>query len=134
MADYPPRPPPPPGAGQWLPAGYYQKAPPQLGTGLQVTSIIAGIFGVICGLIPLFFLGAWAFGLVALVVGIMAYRRARSVGQKQGRAGIILGVIALALGVVGIVIVSDAFDDLDDDLTCLDEADTPEEIEACNEE
>jgi glutathione S-transferase len=41
--------------------------------------------------------------------------------------------IAIVLGVIGVVIVSDAFEDLDDDLTCLDEADTSAEIDACNE-
>ena len=41
--------------------------------------------------------------------------------------------IAIVLGVMGVVIVSDAFEDLDDDLTCLDEADTSAEIDACNE-
>ena len=74
-----------------------------------------------------------AFGLVALMVGIMAYRRAKAVGRKQGRAGIIVGASAIVLGVIGVVIVPDAFEDLDDDLTCLDEADTPAEIDACNE-
>jgi hypothetical protein len=49
-----------------------------------------------------------------------------------GRAGIIVSAIAMVLGVIGVVIVSDAFDDLDDDLTCLDEADTRAEIDACN--
>jgi hypothetical protein len=111
----------------------YQPAPQQLGSGLQVTAIVAGIFGIIFGLIPLTFFLAWAFGLVALVVGIMAYRRAKRVGVKQGRAGIVMGAIALVLGIIGVVIVSDAFDDLDDDLTCLDEADTQAEIDACNE-
>jgi len=122
-------PPPPPVAGyqqQFYPT-------PQVGAGLQVTAIVAGIFGVIFGLIPITFFLAWAFGLVALVVGIMAYRRAKAVGLKQGRAGIVMGAIALALGVVGVVIVSDAFEDLDEDLSCIDEADTPAEIDACNE-
>jgi hypothetical protein len=58
---------------------------------------------------------------------------AKRVGRKQERAGIILGAIAIVLGVIGVVIVSDAFEDLDNDLTCLDEADTPAEIDACNE-
>ena len=62
----------------------------------------------------------------------MAYRRAKTVGAKQGRAGIVMGVMALALGIVGVVIVSDAFEDVDDDLSCLEEADTLEEIEACD--
>jgi hypothetical protein len=44
-----------------------------------------------------------------------------------------VSAIAVVLGVMGVVIVSDAFDELDDDLTCLDAADTPAEIDACNE-
>jgi hypothetical protein len=126
-SQYPP-PPPPPGGGYAAP---YPVSP--VGSGLQVTAIVAGIFGVIFGLIPLTFILAWGFGLVALVVGIMAYRRAKKVGVKQGRAGIVMGVIAIALGIVGVVIVSDAFEEVDDDLTCLEEADTPEEIEACGD-
>jgi uncharacterized membrane protein len=104
-----------------------------VGSGLQVTAIVAGIFGVIFGLIPLTFILAWGFGLVALVVGIMAYRRAKKVGVKQGRAGIVMGVIAIALGIVGVVVVNDVFEDVDEDLTCLEEADTAAEIEACND-
>jgi len=126
-------PPPAPGRG-WPEYPQQHYAPqPQVGAGLQVTAIVAGIFGVIFGLIPLTFFLAWAFGIVALVVGIMAYRRAKAVGHKQGRAGIVIGAIAIVLGIIGVVIVSDAFDDLDEDLTCIDEADTPAEIEACNE-
>jgi hypothetical protein len=55
------------------------------------------------------------------------------VGVKQGRAGIVMGVIAIALGIVGVVVINDVFEDVDDDLTCLEEADTPAEIEACGE-
>jgi hypothetical protein len=128
-SQYPP-PPPPPGQ-QWQPAaGAY---PQPIGSGVHVTAIICGIFGVIFGLIPLTFILAWGFGLVALVVGIMAYRRAKKVGVKQGRAGIVMGVIAIALGIVGVVVINDVFEDVDDDLTCLEEADTPAEIEACGE-
>jgi uncharacterized membrane protein len=126
--------PPPPPSGGWQ--GYPQQphAPqPQLGTGLQVTAIVAGIFGVIFGLIPLTFFLAWTFGLVALIVGIMAYRRAKEVGRKQGRAGIVMGTVALVLGIIGVVIVADAGEELDDDLDCLAEADTSAEIEACND-
>jgi hypothetical protein len=127
--------PPPAPSGDWQGHPQQQYAPqPQLGSGLQVTAIVAGIFGVIFGLIPLTFFLAWAFGLVALVVGIMAYRRAKRVGVKQGRAGIVMGAIALVLGIIGVVVVSDAFDDLDEDLTCLEEADTQAEIDACNDE
>jgi hypothetical protein len=139
------RPPPPAPGEPWSQGGYqpqyqpgpqqfqYQPAPQQLGSGLQVTAIVAGIFGVVFGFIPITFFLAWAFGAVALVVGVMAYRRAKAVGRKQGRAGIVMGAIAIVFGIIGVVIVSDAFDDLDEDLTCLDEADTQAEIDACNE-
>jgi hypothetical protein len=38
---------------------------------------------------------------------------------KQGRAGIVLGAVAIALGILGIVIVNDAFEDLDEGISCL---------------
>ena len=100
---------------------------------MHVAALVCGIIGVVVGLIPLFFFISLPLGIIAVVLGVMAYRRAKRVGVKQGRAGVILGSIAIVLGIVGILIVSDAFEDLDDDLSCLDEADTPAEIDACNE-
>lgn len=34
---------------------------------------------------------------------------------------------------IGFAIVADAFDTLDDDLSCIEEADTPQELDECNE-
>lgn len=70
--------------------------------------------------------------VVALVLGLMSRTKGKRVGVKQGRAGAVLGAIALALGVAGLVIVTNAFDEFGDDVDCLDEADTPAEIDACN--
>lgn len=52
--------------------------------------------------------------------GILGWRRANrdpAAGRKgMAVAGTILGVVAIALGIAGIAIVSDAVDDLDRDL------------------
>ena len=99
--------------------------------GLHVAAIVLGIFGAVFGLIPLLGIVAFPAGVSALVLGFMAWRAGRAVGVKQGRAGMILGVIAIVMGIIGVAIVGNAVDDLDENLTCLDRADTAAEIEAC---
>jgi hypothetical protein len=99
--------------------------------GLHVTAIVLGIFGAVFGLIPLLGIVAFPAGVSAVVLGYMAWRAGRPFGVKQGRAGMILGLIALGLGAIGVAIVSNAVDDLDDNMSCLDRAETVAEIEAC---
>ncbi|HEV7757740.1 MAG TPA: hypothetical protein VGO78_02085, partial [Acidimicrobiales bacterium] len=70
-------------------------------------------------------------GILALLFGIMAYRRGRP-WVRQGRSGIVLGSVAAGLGILGIVIVAGAFNQLDDDLDCIDNATTAAEVDACN--
>lgn len=115
--------PPPPPRPAWT-------APPPA-HGLHITALVSGIIGVIFGLIPITSLIAIAGGLVALLLGFMAWRKGRDFGVKQGRAGMVLGGIALAFGIIGMVIVQSTVDDLDDLGTCLDNADTAAEIDAC---
>ncbi len=97
--------------------------------------MVCGIVGAIFGLIPITGVIALALGLVALVLGIMGRRRVKrdpAVGRKgSATAGIVLGVIAITLGIIGIAIVDDAVNDLDSAADCLDQADTPAEINAC---
>ena len=138
----PPGPPPqwPPGQQAWQagagPPGQQWPgyAPPQAApsNGLHIAALVCGIIGIVLGVIPLFFFLSIPLGIIAVVLGFIAHGRAKRVGIKQGRAGIVLGFIAIALGIVGLVIVSSAFDDLDEDLDCIDNADTPAELEACN--
>jgi hypothetical protein len=101
-------PPPPPPVQQWRPV--------TPGRGLHIAALVVGIVGAVAGLIPLLFLVAWGGGVVAVVLGAIAYRQGRTVGVRQGRAGIILGAVALALGTLGLAIVNSAFDDLDREL------------------
>jgi hypothetical protein len=88
--------------------------------GLAVAALVLGIIGVLSGLIPLFFLGAWACGALALIFGLTGRRRPAKKGMAT--AGSILGVAALVLGTIGVVIVVNAVDDVDDALTDFDES------------
>ena len=118
----------PPGYQQLPPMPVKQTAP---GHGMHIAALVLGICGLVAGLIPILFVVSLPCGVLAFLFGIMAYRRGRP-WVKQGRSGIILGSLATVLGVIGIVIVAGAFDKLDEDLDCLDQADTAAEIDACN--
>jgi hypothetical protein len=124
---YPPPPPPP---AQGVRTTYV----PTPRHGLHVAAILFGIFGAVFGLVPLLGIVAFPAGIAAIVLGFMAWRAGRPVGVKQGRAGMALGVVALVMGGIGVAIVGSAVDELDEDLTCLDRAETIAEIEACEDE
>lgn len=90
------------------------------GNGLAVAGLVLGIVGVAIGLVPLFFVGAFICGALALIFGVVAWRAVRRLPER-GRKGMavwatILGVAAIALGGVGAAIVTDAFNDLERDL------------------
>jgi hypothetical protein len=86
--------------------------------GLAVAAMVTGIVASVLGLIPLFALFALAGGIVALTLGLVAARKQKAAGFKRpmARAGWILGIVAIVLGVVGMAIVDQAFDDLERDL------------------
>lgn len=97
--------------------------------GMAVAALTLGIIGVVTGLIPLLFWIAVPCGVLALIFGLVARRQ--EIRRKMATWGAVLGVAAIGLGILGVAIINDAFDDLDDDLECIAEADTSEEIEAC---
>jgi hypothetical protein len=91
---YPPAPPPP-----GVPPQYGMSAPgPLPGSGKATTSLVTGIIGILCcGLL----------GIVAVVTGKQATAEAAAAGFPQpgnAKAGIILGWIAIALMVLGLVV------------------------------
>lgn len=92
----------------------------QAGNGFAITALVLGIVGTVVGLIPIFFLGAWLFGLLAVVFGFAGRSRARREPEagraKMAIAGIILGAIAIVLGIVGVNVVDNAVDEFDRDL------------------
>jgi hypothetical protein len=68
------------------------------------------------GLIPILAFPALGLGLIAVVLGFMSWRAGRAHHRTQGRAGMILGVIAMVLGIIGYVIVANAFKDFNNSL------------------
>lgn len=93
--------------------------------GLMVASLVCGIVGVVFGMIPLAFLFAWALGLVAIVLGLVArHRRHGTAKYTMALWGTWLGVAAFLLGVLGFAIVNSAFEDLESDLEGI-ESETP---------
>lgn len=75
--------------------------------GTATGAFVCGIIGTVLGMIPLLFLFAWVLGLIALVLGISAWRRTPR--PRLARAATMLGAAALVLGVCGVVIVNNAF-------------------------
>ena len=98
-----------PGAPPSAPAA----APVRRGNGLAVAALVLGIIGVLSGLIPLLFFFAWVLGVLAFVFGWLGRTAVKRDPSRSGRgqaiAGVILGAIAVVLGVVGIVIVAGVF-------------------------
>ena len=95
--------------------------------GLAIASMVVGIVAAVLGLIPLFGLFALAGGIVAVVLGLLAASKAKKAHQPRGiaRAGWIVGVVAIVLGVVGMAIVNSAVNDLQKDLDRLDQQVNP---------
>ena len=135
-AGYPPpgqQPPPygyPPPGQQQPPGGYpppgqqqppYGQQPPT--NGMAVAALVLGIVGAVFGLLPLTFWIAIPCGILALIFGIVSWRKANKGFGRKGMAiaGTILGAIAIVLGVAGIFIIDDAVDDVDDSFQELEE-------------
>lgn len=109
------------------------------GNGFAVAALVLGIVAVVCGLIPFLFFLAWILGVLGLIFGLLGRGRAQkepAVGRKvMATWGAALGAVAIALGVVGLVLVGDAVDEVSDDLNtlseCIENADTPAELDEC---
>lgn len=89
------------------------------GNSFAIAALVLGIVGAVFGFVPILYVIAFPCGALALIFGILAWRAARrpGVGRKgMAIAGTILGCVALALGVIGAVIVDDAVNDLERDL------------------
>jgi hypothetical protein len=98
---------PPPSPDQ--PAPVVQQAPRN---GPGIAALILGIIGVLTGVIPVLFWVAGILAVIALVLGFVGYGRAQRGEATNGTmalSGIITGVIAMFLSVVGLLILTGVF-------------------------
>lgn len=106
-----PPPPPPPSAPPDQPPW-----PTQRSSGLAVTALVCGLLGMVIALIPILGIFGIALGLVAVVLGLIGRSKAKkgeAAGKGMALAGAITGVLAVTLGIVGLVIVGNAFNELE---------------------
>lgn len=89
------------GPPQGPPPGPQQGSPrPEGGTTLATTALILGIVTVVLAFVPVLNLLAVFIGIAALVVGLIAVNRARSLGKGKALAGAILGGVGTLLAIV----------------------------------
>ncbi len=99
--------------------------------GFAVAALVLGIIGAVFGLIPFTFWLAWILGVLAIVFGVIGRRRVdrepAAGKQSMATAGLVLGIVAIALGIIGLIVlttlindVGSAIDDLD---RCFDNPD-----------
>jgi len=106
---YPPQ--APPGSQAPAPVVYVQPGP---SNGQAVAALVCGIIGAVVGLIPILAVPALALGVLAVVFGGVAWRKALRGEPRKGMAiaGTLLGGLAIVLSIVGFIIVNNAFKNL----------------------
>ena len=110
MSDNPPPPPPysaPPPQDPYGQGGYAQQ-PEKKGSGLAIAALVLGILALLlCWTV----FGGIIFGLIAIVLGLIASSRAKK-GLAGGRGmaiiGLILGVLGLLIA-IGFIVVAAVF-------------------------
>ncbi|NKS80096.1 DUF4190 domain-containing protein [Rhodococcus hoagii] len=131
---------------QPMPQGYGQISGNPERNGLGLAALILGIVGLLFCLVPLTGFIGLILGVIGLALGLAGLSRVRK-AQASNKgvtiSGIVLSALAVVGGIAGIVIVFTAVDQLGDDLKqisndwdsyseCISNADTPEEMNACN--
>ena len=119
-------PPPPPAVTHATPTSHQvavTQQPPvtsrvaQAGNGLAVAALVLGLIGLLAGLVPIFFFIAFPCGVLATVFGFAGRRSSiRHDAPRKGMAiwGMVLGIGALILAIVGVAIVDEAVEDFED--------------------
>jgi len=101
---------------------------------MAVAALVLGLIGLLAGLIPLFFFIAFPCGILAVIFGFVGRRRAiqrPSSGKGLSTAGLVMGALAIILGIIGVVIVNRAVNDISETLeTAFEETTLPAEAAA----
>lgn len=112
-------------------AGQIERPP---SNGLAIAGLVCGIVGVVLGLLPWTFWAAWVLGVLAIVFSAIGRRKADrepAAGRRSmATAGLILGIVAIGLGIVGLIVLMSFFDDVGSTLdtieSCLGDPDALE--------
>lgn len=85
--------------------------PPPTGNRSATAALVCGLIAVVVAWIPLVVVAGVVLAVLAVVFGTKGARQARTTGQGKGRAitGLVSGVVALALAVVGVLLTVDLF-------------------------
>src|SRR4051794_32735975 len=92
----------------------YVERSPEPKNGLAIVAVILGFFGLVLSLIPLTGWLAIMAGFAATVLGLVAWRRkrkGRATAGKTAIVGTIAGVLAMIMGVIGMVMLFNSVDD-----------------------
>jgi hypothetical protein len=87
--------------------------------GLGIAALCCGIVGILFGLVPLTFFVAGTLGVLGIIFGAVGLRRVkRQEASNRGMAiaGLVTGIIAFGLAIVGVGIMVSATNQLNDDL------------------
>lgn len=79
------------------------------GTGAATAALVCGLIAVAIAWVPLLVVVGLVLAIVAIALGVTGLRRSRASGDGKGRAvtGLVAGVVALGLSVVGVILTVD---------------------------
>ena len=93
----------------------------RLGNAAATSGLVLGLVGTLMGVVPVLFAGAMVLGVVGLIASMVGRRRAvtheRRAGRKRGALGVLFSLAAIALGVIGMLIVADVINTFDDEIS-----------------
>lgn len=121
---------PPAGTGPQHPTGWGPAPAPVAAprNGLGIAALCLGIVGILFGLVPFTGFLAFALGAVGVILGLVGLGRARkklATNLKTAVSGTVLSLIAVALGIWGMVIVFTGLNQLAEDLENIPSASAP---------
>lgn len=81
------------------------------GNGAATAALVCGLIAVAIAWIPLVVVAGFVLAVLAIVFGAKGLRQSRDAGIGKGRAvtGLVTGVVALGLSIVGVVLTVDVF-------------------------
>ena len=78
---------------------------PQTGGGLAIAALVCGILGLVGGSIPFVHYFTLILAILGIVFGVKARKSAPQDKRGMATAGMILGIVAVALSVISIICV-----------------------------